>query len=377
MPRPRKPARLYPRRARGDRGASWVILDGKKEIGTGASLGDRAAAEAALHAYLAKHHRPPSGANRPSQLLVAEIMNAYLEEHAPTKASRDWIADMAADILVWWGEKALSEVNGRNCRAYVGWRTLQRVQKFTKNPGRLVSDQTARHELKTLRAAIKYYHKEHGPLISVPAVTMPPKSPQRQDYFWSRDEAARRLRAARRRRETRHIERMIMIGIYSGTRPGAMMRLRWLPSPEGGWIDVDNGIIHRRASQATRTTKRQPPARIHKRLLPHLRKWRREDHARGIGSVIHYDGQPIKKARRSWESVRKEAGSTRVDSPHILRHTAATWFMRWGVDVAQIAGYLGMSMDVLLEVYAHHHPDYQEDAAQATPRKQTNRKRTG
>jgi hypothetical protein len=37
-----------------------------------------------------------------------------------------------------------------------------------------------------------------------------------------------------------------MIGLYSGTRIDAMLRLRWLPSPEGGWVDVDNGIIHRR-----------------------------------------------------------------------------------------------------------------------------------
>lgn len=292
-------------------------------------------------------------------------MSAYLAEHVPTRPSKDWIGDMAADVLEWWGDKALSEINGRNCRAYVTWRTAQKIKKFTKNPGRKVSDQTARHELKTLRAAVNYYHKEHGPLLSLPVVTMPAKAPPKEDYFWSRKEAAQRLKAAWRRPDTRHLARVIMIGLYSGTRIDAMLRLRWLPSPEGGWVDVDNGIIHRRPYGAQRTKKRQPPARIHKRLLPHLRKWREQDLAKSIPSVIHYEGQPIKRVKRSWRTIRKQAGGTRIDSPHILRHTAATWFMSWGVDVAKISGFLGMSVQVLLDVYGHHHPDFQGDIAKA------------
>jgi integrase len=303
-------------------------------------------------------------------------MTAYLNEHAPNTASKDWIADMAADVIEWWGDKALSEVNGRNCRAYVAWRTAQPIQKATKNPGRLVGDQTARHELKTLRAAINYYHKEHGPLVSVPAVTLPSRTPTREDYFWSEKEAARRLFAAWRRQETRHVARMILIGLYTGTRPGAIYRLRWLPSPEGGWIDLDAGLIHRRAAGAVRNKKRQPPVRIHQRLLPHLRRWRDADLRLGVASVIHYDRQPIKKIRRSWETLRKEVGAKRKDSPHILRHTAATWFMQSGIDVAQVAGFLGMSVQVLIDVYGHHHPQFQEAVAQATPRKHMNRKGT-
>ena len=378
MPRPRKPARLYARRARGDRGATWVILHGAKEIGTGASLHEREKAEAALEAHLAKTHRPPSGANQPRQLLVSEVMARYLEEHAPTRPSAAWIADMAEDVIRWWGDKSLAEVNGRNCREYVAWRTTQRIAKFTKNEGRKVGTETARHELTVLRAAIRYYHREYGPLQSVPMVTLPPKNPPREDYFLTRQEIASRIRVARRRPETQHIVRLLLLGLYSGTRPGAMLKLRWLPSTNGGWIDLANEIIHRRALQAVRSkTKLQPPARIHERLLPHLRRWHREDHVRGITNVIHYEGQPIKKVRRSWATVRKDAGCARSDSPHVLRHSSATMFMSWGVDVALVAGYLGMSVDVLLDVYGHHHPQFQAAIAQATPRKRVNRSRTG
>jgi integrase len=139
---------------------------------------------------------------------------------------------MAADILRWWGDKSLGEVNGRNCRAYVEWRTAQRVIKSS----RLVGVETARHELTVLRAAIRYYHGEHGPLQSVPVVTLPPSAPPREDYFLTRAEVAQRIRVARRRYDTRHMVRMILLGVYTGSRPGALLKLRWLPSIEGGWL---------------------------------------------------------------------------------------------------------------------------------------------
>jgi hypothetical protein len=43
--------------------------------------------------------------------------------------------------------------------------------------------------------------------------------------------------------------------------------------------------------------------------------------------------------------------------------------MHAGTDIAQAAAYLGMTPETLWEVYGHHHPDYQADAARAVPRK--------
>jgi integrase len=76
--------------------------------------------------------------------------------------------------------------------------------------------------------------------------------------------------------------------------------------------------------------------------------------AHGIASVIHYHGEPVAKLRRSWKTVSGGA----ADGPHVLRHTAATWLMQAGVDVFEAAGYLGMTVDTLLEVYGHHHPSF-------------------
>ena len=296
-------------------------------------------------------------------------MSVYLREHAAHKPSAAWIADIATNILEWWGDRPLSDIRGETCRQYLAWRT---AQPTSQSKNRLVSVATARHELGVLRAAIKHYNREHGPLTAVPEVTLPPKSPPRQDYFLTRSEIAKRIRAARRRPETAHLVRLLLVGLFSGTRTGAMLRLRWVPSVDSGWVDLQNEVIHRQPSGAVRSKKRAPPCRIHRRLLPHLRRWQREDQARGIAHLIHYNGKPITTVRWAWETVRKEVGATRKDSPHVLRHSSATMFMSWGLDLPIIAGYLGMSVQTLEAVYLHHHPMFQQGIAQSTPRKRAN-----
>ena len=87
----------------------------------------------------------------------------YLKEHAPKTKSLDFIRHTATPIAKWWGNKTLAKINAKTCGEYVAWRVAQGV-----------SDQTARHDLKTLRAAIRYYHtSEYGPLLAIPTVTVP------------------------------------------------------------------------------------------------------------------------------------------------------------------------------------------------------------
>ena len=67
-------------------------------------------------------------------------------------------------------------------------------------------------------------------------------------------------------------------------------------------------------------------------------------------------------------SIVKEANLGKHVTPHTLRHTAATWLMDEGHKVWQAAGYLGMSSQVLEQVYAKHHPDYQIEMVDAFQR---------
>ncbi len=174
------------------------------------------------------------------------------------------------------GAGRIRDVNGANCRAYVAWRTAQIYR------GKSISDQTARHDLKTMRAAINWYKSERDASLIAPAVTLPAKAAPRFGYYLERSEVAMRLRVARKSYRTRHVARMMLIGVYTGTRPGAILRLRWTPAVDAGWFDIEGEVLYRAGSKARPNKKRQPPAQIHFRLLPHLRRWREADVALGI-----------------------------------------------------------------------------------------------
>ena len=73
--------------------------------------------------------------------------------------------------------------------------------------------------------------------------------------------------------------------------------------------------------------------------------------------------------KTAFETAVGLAGITKRVSPHTLRHTAATRLMQRDAHRRQAAGYLGMSFDVSLNTYGHHHPDYLSDAInRITPR---------
>lgn len=378
MSRRAKGPRLYLRNHVGSLSPFWVIKDGGVEVSTGCCESDTTGAEAELARYITNKYTPPKTTGDLKRILIADVVAIYVKEQGPRTADKgSWIAHMMDPIIDWWGGsgKTLADIRRTTCEEYTAWRVRQGV-----------SDQTARHELKQLSAAINYYHREYGPLPAVPVVSLPAEAQRKLDYWLTRKMAADRIRAARRSKRTKHLARMILIGVYTGTRPGAILKLGWYPSVSGGWFDLGSETLHRRGSGAVETRKRQPPARIHRSLLPHLRRWKRLDEKKVDGKapithVVHYYGRPIgTRIKRVWASIAAAAGHAEVigeykngtkkirvkDGPHICRHTCATWLMQSGVDLNEAAGYLGMTPETLWNHYGHHHHDFQESAANAT-----------
>jgi integrase len=132
--------------------------------------------------------------------------------------------------------------------------------------------------------------------------------------------------------------------------------LKWKPSRKNGWFDLKSRMMHRRGSEVVETDKRTPTVRIPDNLMPYLERWHAIDFQRGWKWVCHYDGQPVKKLRRSWDTACRQAGLGDDVLPHTLRHTAVTWRLRAGEPPWQVAGFVGMSLAMLDRVYGHHTP---------------------
>jgi integrase len=334
MPRAAEPPRLYLRKD--DR--TWIIRDRNRDRRTGCAESDRAGAEKRLAEYLAeKHASRPARGGKSDTVPIAEVLRVYAMEHAPSVADPALVARFIEYLIPYWGHRKVSEIKGATCR------------KFTdqKTPA------IARRSLETLRAAVNYFHKEYG-LDPVPAFTMPTKAEARERWL-TRQEAAALIRATK---TMPHLRRFVLIGLYTGTRSGAMLNLSWLPSVSSGWIDLERAILYRSGTAQRRTKKQQTPARIPPRLLAHMKRWRRMDG--NIRHVIHWNGSSVKCVKKAFRSARKNASLSDDVIPHSLRHTFCTWVAMQGVPVWEAAGYAGMTVETFEKVYGHHHPDFQK-----------------
>jgi integrase len=373
MPRPTAPPRLYLRKRR-DGGDQWIILDAGRQISTGAPAQDRRKAEKALERYLGRKHKPDFSDGHPARVAVADALAVYSEKHAPSTRRPDLIGGAALKLGEFFDGKACAAISATACTEYVTWRSAQTDARGRTTSGKRVSASTARRELVVLSAALRWCWKE-GLLDRPIPVTLPPQSEPRERHL-TRREAAQLLWGAlgwdasgKRHpfRINRHLARFILIGLYTGTRHDAILRLQWLPNTTGGWVDLKAGVLYRRPRGAVDRGKRRPPLPIPPRLLPHLRRWRRHT----ARFLIEWQGLPIaSQERRAWRRARELAGLSSDVTPHILRHTAATWLLQRGVSVYDVAGVLGCSEEIVRKTYGHYAKDHLRAAVAAFSRRQ-------
>lgn len=376
MPRTSKGPRLWKRPVRRKAGkfiasAVWIIKDGGDHIATGciANPGESAPpkeAQQALSFYITNKYRPQRRNRDIHDIDCADVLSIYLMDSGEAGNRFDDLTARIGRLNEFWGGKMLADVNSSSCSAYVHHRG---------NSG------GSRRDLEALRAAINHHAKE-GLHRGVVRISLPAKG-ERRERWLERHEAAAliwhcwRYREqqighkgtkkgspiATERRPLRHIARFILIGLYTGTRAGAIATAS--PDQELGmsFVDLDRGIFYRKAIGNKSTNKRQTPAPIPPRLLAHMRRWKRRKLI--AKCFVEFNGKPVASVKKGFKSGVRLAGLRGKVSPHTLRHTAATWLMQQGAPLWEAAGFLGMSVEVLQQTYGHHHPEFMKGAANA------------
>jgi integrase len=349
MPRPNRGPKLKPPGKRPFFYITWFDRGRERLRSTGTT--DRREAEAALAKFISERHRA-SGPRDPGEIQIADILAFYGEEHAPTRKAPARIGYAITALLSYWDGKTVSDITRGRCREYLRKRR--------------VADGTARRELGTLTAALNYAANEKLILKQhVPFVELPTK-PEGKDRWLTRNEAARLLNAARNARSDvrLYLPLFVMLGLYTGARKTAILTLRW---PQ---VDLENRRINFR--QGGETNKKKAHIPIPNRLMPFLRSaWKRRKS--DVGFVIHDAGRPVKDIGGAWNGEEDgfiqgsfgracKRASLKAVSPHTLRHTCGTWMAQRGVDLWKIAGWLGQSYATTVEQYAHHSPDFMDDA---------------
>ncbi len=376
MPRASKGARLYLRKERRDADtgelthrATWIIRDSGRDYVTQCGAAEIAAAERKLQEHITAKYKPKRKEQDIESILITDVLSIFIDDIGPRQANQRQFKKRMERLALWWsepGQQMLCEINGQTCRAY---------QASRGNAG------GARRDLEDLRAAVNHHAKE-GLHRGIVRVALPPRG-QPRDRWLTRKEAARLVWTCWRTRELqrrhrgpdkgevlptekhpmRHLARFILIGLYTGTRAGAIASAAPIAAIGRSFVDLDRGIFYRLAAGRTATKKRQTPVPLPPRLLAHLRRWHRLDPHQA--HFVEWGGTAVASVKTAFKSAVRLAKLSGNVSPHTLRHTAATWLMQAGADRWQAAGYLGMSVETLEQVYGHHHPDHLSSAVAA------------
>ena len=300
----------------------------------------------------------------PNDVKIREVLDVYLRERRETAGDFQRILSGIKPLRKFWGSSTLGDIKGANCRGYVEFRN--------------VGSGTVRRELSILSAAIKVFIVEVDQLSAIPKLWMPSAPPPKEQWL-TRPEVARLLAAAMgctftksgdnwtRERDINAanpaLARFIILGVGTGTRHSALLGLEWEKNERGGHVDLSAENLFRTTGGKAETKKRQPPTRLGTRLLSHLGRWKAQDTLiRHTGNIIHNDRAAIERMRTPWNEAVQRAGLDHV-TPHIMRHTRATWLMQAGVAEYEAAGSLGMTVETFHRIYAHHSPDFQKNAA--------------
>ncbi|EFI51319.1 tyrosine-type recombinase/integrase [Afipia sp. 1NLS2] len=375
MPRTSKGARLWKRPARTKNGRSeaavWIIKDGSKQTSTGCPAHPTEtqppeAAERFLANYIGAKWEPTRQERNVDVIDIADVLAIYhndRREDFETELYKRRFDSRIQRLNKFFGGTVLGSLTTELCKSYAASR----------------SDGGARRDLEDLRAAINHHAKEnlHHAVINV---WLPQKGEPR-DRWLTRSEAAKLIWACWRHREVqthngkkvptakytlRHVARFILIGLYTGTRAAAIAAASPYKAEGRSYVDLENGVFYRLKIGKRKTNKRQPPVALPSRLLAHMRRWV----DRGIVSnhFVEWHGKAVTSVKNGFG---KGVATAKLDisegnvTPHTLRHTAATWLMQRGADLWQSAGFLGMSVQVLIDTYGHHHPLHMREAAEA------------
>lgn len=274
---------------------------------------------------------------RPSGDTVGELVAAYL-------ADKDKTAIRAVDLRGAWkqaektfGHLRPDQITRDLCRSY-------RDQRY--EAGR--KPNTVRKELEVVRAALNFHKKGQGAVFELP------RPPPPKERYLSRDEARKLLRACRR---FPHVRAFIALSLGTAARQSALLELTW------DRVDLKRGRITLALGDS------QDQDRKRRATVPMNRRTRRYlkvlEASATCPYVIEWGGHQVLSVKKGFAAASKRAGITGI-TPHVLRHTAASWMAEEGVDMFRISKFLGHTNSKITEErYAKLHPNFLADAADA------------
>lgn len=308
------------------------------------------------------------------------------EANRHRRRARQTLITRTAKLIQRLAGKTLGDLDAATVARYIKARMRDTHGAYSKaEDAPRVSFTTACDDIGHLRLAVKAYCA-HFQIPWVPVIVVPPHAIRREflvdrhhfarmleacrGYVW--DPAAnawlteevvdpetgetRRVRVRRRPDTVEHrkaVSRLLRIAMYSGTRHGAILGLKWRMNAHGGCIDLPGNVIHRAGyGYAPEEGKPQLSSAMRAQLAILMWIWFRKDLLTGATHVVHkLDGTRFNcLLSGTVREVMADAGVPQACA-HSLRHAAITWMMHDGYDVSTVADVIGVAEKTVWKVY--------------------------
>lgn len=324
MPRPRSKGE-WELRPRGKR-PHWYAyrrIEGRDEwrsLGLPCGRADEGTARQALADFVSAFTAAESAAAR---VTVAGILDNYVANRLGRVTAHSRLVEASRPLKAELGHLRPDQMTE------AAW------EKYCDDRG--VSDGTLRRERNVLVAAFN--------LARLPiSITPPPPPPPRLRYL-TREEAARLLGEF----VSPHARLLYTICLYTGCRKGQALALTW------DRVDFENNRIDFNEPGRAETVKRRAVVPMGPKLRAAMFE---ASEMRTSKFVIEWDGKRATKVRWPWRQARRRAGLGDEVTPHVLRHTAASWLAMGGVPLDQAADLLACDPVTLRRVYRKFDPSY-------------------
>jgi integrase len=269
---------------------------------------------------------------KPNKVTVQYLWDRYRAENDQKRMAENMTFSGRA-VLPFFGHLEAGDFNVDLCRTYITKR---------RKAGR--QDGTIWTELNHLQIVLNWAAKHHHIPRQV-ALHRPPK-PAPRDIRIDRNEA-RRLRDAA---PYPHVKLAIALMIGTGARIGAILGLTW------DRVDLKTGIIKLGDSADVKRRKGRATVPAPADLLEALRQAKQSSET---DYVIEWGGRaPVGSIKRGFSVAAERSGLPQV-TPHVIRHSGASWLAEDGESMEEIAQLLGHSDSrTTAKIYARFSPQF-------------------
>lgn len=300
---------------------------GTKRISAGTT--DRKEAEQFRAQYIAGLNNPAP----PDEPTTGYLLERYWEKRGQHTRSPETIQRAFKKLMPFFGQLLPSHVSN------------QLFRKFA-DEHKGISHGSIIRWLGILKAALRYAEGSRW-IEPLPLFKMPVNHPPPRDLWLTHEQVRTLIENAK----SPHVELFIKMAAFMGARSGAILDLTW------DQVDMEQRIINFGRGWGNKRRAIVPMNDAVHASLVTARELAQSDH------VIEFNGKPLKSVKKAFERLCKTCNIKA--SPHVLRHTAATWLVMDGVPLREVARLLGNSEAMVERVYGKHAPDYLRRAVNA------------